>query len=97
MALKVMGARVVLKRDDVKQTTESGIILPEKTAEENRAKAGVVVAVGDGMRVDDVRRIPMTVKVGDRVIYREFAGVEVQDNGEEFVIINEGDILAIVS
>lgn len=94
---KLIGARLLVKRVDVQTELPSGIVLPDEVAEKERGREGVVVMVGDGMWSDDGTKIPMTVKEGDRVLYREFAGYEFEDEGETYVIINEGDILAILS
>lgn len=93
---QVFGARVVIRRVEAEAKTSSGIFLPEKVAEENRARQGAVLLVGDGMWGMNGEKIPMTVKAGDQVIYKEFSGVEVKDGEDTLVIINEGDILAVI-
>jgi chaperonin GroES len=90
---KVMGARVVIKREEAKSETKSGIILSEKTATEQRARQGVVIAVGDGAWLDSGVKLPMTLKIGDEVLYRDFSGYELDP---DHFVINEGDVIAIL-
>lgn len=95
MALKVLGARVLIKRDEAETMTTGGIYLPEQAQEKPRS--GVVVAVGPGQFDDNGNRLPMDVKVGDRVIYASFSGTEVTDtDGQTYTLLNVRDILAIV-
>ena len=89
MKLVPLGDRVVLKQFEAEETTASGIVLTSKTQE--KPQQAVVVAVGPG--TDDVK---MTVKVDDVVIYSKYAGNEVKLDDEEFVIVRQDDILAIV-
>ena len=93
--LRPLGDRVIvepIERDDV---TPSGIILPD-TAKE-KPQEGSVVAVGAGKINDDGSRIPLDVKVGDRVVYAKYAGTEFKiDSDRKVLILKESDILAIV-
>jgi len=91
--IRVLGARVVIKPDPKDTQTESGIFLPDKAQEDKYM--GTVVAVGPGMLRDDGTRLPMEVKVGDRVLYSRLAGVPVEVDGEEYLVINEGHIICI--
>lgn len=93
MALKPLGDRVIVERieDDV-QKTAGGIIIPD-TAKEKPQK-GQVTAVGDGKRDDDGKRIPMDVKVGDVIFFGKYSGTEFKDNGKEFLVMHESDIIA---
>jgi len=86
---------VVLPKDDAEMKTSSGIILPD-TAKE-KPQEGEVVAVGPGRTSDEGKKIPMEIKVGDRVIYSKFAGTEYKDEDKEYLILREGDILARIS
>ena len=92
-----LGERVVVKpleQDEV--TTSAGIILPE-TAKE-KPQEGQVVAVGPGRSTEDGKsRVPMEIKVGDRVIYSKFAGTEYKDGDQDLLILRESDILAKIS
>ena len=93
MKLVPLGDRVVLKQTEKEETTKSGIILAAKS-QENPVTAEVV-AVGPGGMVDG-KEVTMQVKVGDQVIYSKFAGNEVKLDEEEYVIVRQNDILAIV-
>src|SRR3989338_5824106 len=82
-----------LSLKDKERMTDSGIIIPETVSEDKGAKQGTVVAVGEG-RYDDGALIPMTVKVGDKVLYQW--GDAVKIDGEEYVILSESSILGII-
>lgn len=93
MRIKPLGDRVVIKRLEAEETTKSGIVLPG-TAKEKPQEAEVV-AVGPGGVVDG-KEIRMEVKVGDKVLFSKYAGTEVKIDGEEYTILRQDDILAIV-
>lgn len=93
MSLKPLGDKVVIKVKEEEVTTASGIMLPG-TAKE-KPQQGTVVAVGSGEVVDG-KKIPLDVAVGDEVIYSKYSGSEVKVGEEEFLIIKQNDILAIV-
>ena len=93
MKLVPLGDRVVLKQTEREETTKSGIILAAKSQE--KPVTAEVVAVGPGGMVDG-KEVTMQVKVGDQVIYSKFAGNEVKLDEEEYVIVRQNDILAIV-
>ncbi len=98
MAVKLqpLANRVVVKPIEEEERTPSGLVLPE-TAKEKPQK-GEVLAVGPGeWNEDGDGRIPMSVKVGDKVIFAKYAGTEVKVDGEKLLILRESDILAIVS
>jgi chaperonin GroES len=91
--IKPLGDRVVIKVVESEETTKSGIVLPG-TAKE-KPQMAEVLAVGPGGVVDG-KEIKMEVKVGDRVIYSKYAGTEVKMDGEEYIIVRQSDILAVV-
>lgn len=91
--IQVIGARVVLRQDKPEEQTAGGIILPTKAQEETLT--GTVVVVGDGQRLDNGAFFPLNVQVGDRVLYMRTAGIPVEYEGEEYLVINESHILAI--
>lgn len=93
MNIKPLGDRVVLKVLECEETTKSGIVLPG-TAKE-KPMQGEILAVGSGEMIDG-KKVPLEVKVGDRVIYSKYAGTEVKMDGNEYLIIRQSDILAIV-
>ncbi|MBQ9886158.1 MAG: co-chaperone GroES [Lachnospiraceae bacterium] len=93
MKLVPLGDRVVLKQLVAEETTKSGIVLPG-TAQEKPQQAEVI-AVGPGGMVDG-KEVTMSVKTGDKVIYSKYAGTEVKLDDEEYIIVKQNDILAIV-
>lgn len=94
MNIKPLGERVVIKVVESEVTTKSGIVLPE-TAKE-KPQIGQVLAVGSGKLLENGQRVAMDVKVGDKVLYAKYAGTEVKLDGEEYMVLKESDILAIV-
>ena len=93
MTIKPLIDRVVIKMVEAEETTKSGIILA--AAAQEKPQVAEVVAVGPGGMVDG-NEVKMYVKVGDRVIVSKYAGNEVKVDGEEFSIVRQSDILAIV-
>ena len=92
--LRPLGDRVVVRPLNQEQTTKSGIVLPD-TAKE-KPQQGEVLAAGSGRVKDDGERVPMDVKVGDKVLYAKYAGTEFKIDGEEYLIVSQKDILAVV-
>ncbi|MEA4853524.1 MAG: co-chaperone GroES [Christensenella sp.] len=93
MTIKPLGDRVVIKSVEAEETTKSGIVLPGSAKE--KPQVAEVVEVGPGGVVDG-KEIKMEVKKGDRVLYSKYAGTDVKLDGDEFVIVRQSDILAIV-
>ena len=93
MTLKPLGDRVVIKQLIAEETTKSGIVLPGGAKE--KPQQAEVVAVGPGGVVDG-KEVTMQVKVGDKVIYSKYSGTEVKVEGNEYTILKQDDILAIV-
>ncbi len=93
MAIKPLSNRVVLKNLEAEETTKGGIILAGSAKE--KPQTAEVIAVGNGVVVDG-KLVPMTVKVGDKVIISKYSGTEVKLDGNEYIIVKEDDILAIV-
>lgn len=94
MKMKPLGDRVVVKPAAAEEKTKGGIILPD-TAKE-KPVIGEVVAVGPGKVTDDGKKVAPEVKVGDKVLYGKYSGTEVTVEGEEYLIMREADIFAIV-
>ena len=92
--LQPLGDRVLVKPSDREEQTKSGLVLPD-TAQE-RPQEGSVIAVGPGRMTDDGKRVPLDLKAGDKVVYSKFAGTEYSDDGEDYLILTERDILAKV-
>lgn len=95
MNIKPLGDRVIIKPIAEDITTKSGIVLPE-TVEKEKAEKGEVLAVGPGRPLDNGTLAPMSVKVGDKVMFKKYSPDEIKIEGEEFLIISESDILAII-
>ena len=93
MKLIPLGDKVVLKQVEAEEATASGILLSTKTQE--KPLEGIVVAVGRGGIVDG-KEVTMQVKEGDKVVYQKYSTTEVKINGEEFLMIKQNDILAII-
>ncbi len=94
MNLKPLGDRVVLKEIEALDTTKSGILLPTNSKE--KPQEALVVAVGPGGIVDG-SEVKMEVKINDKVIYSKYAGTDVKLDGENYIIVKQSDILAIVT
>ena len=94
--LRVFGARAIVKLDEPENETLSGIIIPN--AQNEPVNKGVVVAVGNGMRLDNGTHFPMEIKVGDVVIFSPMAGAPVKVEGDDasYLVINEKDVLCVV-
>ena len=93
--IRPLGDRVVVKPIQREEVTKSGIVLPD-TAKE-KPQRGEVIAVGPGRLNDDGERLPMEVKVGDEVLFAKYAGTELKIDDEEYLILSEKDILAILA
>jgi len=94
MKLTPLGDRVVLKQLVAEETTKSGIVLPGQNKE--KPQQAEVVAVGPGGMIDG-KEIKMEVKIGDKVIYSKYAGTDVKMDEEEFIVVKQNDILAIIN
>ncbi len=84
--------KVVLKRESAEDKTAGGIVLPDSA--KNKPQRGEVVAVGDGHVRKDGKKVPLTVKEGDKVIFSSYAGDEIKIGDEEYLLLRESDILA---
>ena len=93
VAIKPLEDRIVVQAVEAETTTASGLVIPE-TAKE-KPQEGVVLAVGPG-RFEDGARVPLDVKVGDKVLYRKYGGTEVKYSGEEYLVLSARDLLAVV-
>ena len=92
--LRPLGDRVIVQRAEAEEKTAGGILLPESA--KDKPKEGRVLSTGEGRVNEDGTRQKMTVKVGDRVLFTSYAGTEVKMLGEEYLIMAESDILAII-
>jgi chaperonin GroES len=89
-----MEDRVILKSMEAQEKTAGGIYIPDNAKE--KPQKGEIVAVGPGKTNDKGQRNDMTLKVGDKVLYGKYAGTEVTIDGEEYLIVRESDVLAVV-
>ena len=94
MNVKPLADRVVVKPIDEGETKKGGIIIPD-TAKE-KPMEGEIIEVGIGRTTEDGKQLPMEVKKGDRVLYGKYSGTEVSISNEEFLIMRESDIFAII-
>ena len=94
MNVKPMEDRVILKSMEAQEKTSGGIYIPDNAKE--KPQKGEVIAVGPGKTNDKGQRIEMTLKKGDKVLYGKYAGTEVTIDGEEYLIVRESDVLAVV-
>ena len=95
--LRPIDARIVIKKQERQEQTASGIILPDTVNEQSQTATGEVIAVGPGSRnMMSGEVMPMAIEKGDTILYTKFGGTEVIHNGEEFMVMAEKDIIAIV-
>ncbi|MEX2289431.1 MAG: co-chaperone GroES [Mycobacteriales bacterium] len=93
VAIKPLEDRIVVQANDAESTTASGLVIPD-TAKE-KPQEGTVLAVGPG-RFEDGKRIPLDVKVGDKVLYSKYGGTEIKYSGEEYLVLSARDVLAVI-
>ncbi len=94
VSIRPLGEKVLVKRMTAEERTAGGIVLPE-TAKE-KPKRGTILSVGNGRLLDDGTRKPLQVRKGDKVLFTSYAGTEVKVDGEEVLIMDESDILAVL-
>ena len=92
--IKPIGDKILVKRVEAEETTAGGIVLPD-TAKE-KPKEGEIIAVGEGKQLESGERADFQVEVGDRVIFASYAGTEVTVEREEYLLMSEDDILAVI-
>ncbi len=94
MAVKPLDDRILVKQSEAQETTAGGIVLPDTARE--KPQRGKVVATGPGKLLDSGERGEMSVKKGDEIFYGKYAGTEIKIDGEDYVILRESDVLAVV-
>ena len=94
MKLQPLGDRVVVKRDESEEITAGGIVLPDSA--KDKPSRGTIIAVGTGKLLDDGSRGEMQVKKGDRVLFTSYAPEPIEIGDEEFLLMSESDILAVI-
>ena len=96
MKIKPLHSNVIVKAKTHEEVTASGIVLPD-TVDKEKPEQGEIVAVGAGRMTDDGKTIPMSVKVGDTVMFKKYSPDEIKVGGEDLLVISESDILAILA
>ena len=94
VTIRPLADRVLVQRLEAEDKTAGGILLPESAKE--KPKEGIVMAIGDGKTLDNGDRSTFSVSKGDRVLFTSYAGTDVKYNGEDYLIMREEDLLAIV-
>ena len=94
MNVKPIGENILVKRVNAQTVSKGGIVIPESATE--KPKEGNIIAVGDGRILSNGKRTEFQVKVGDKVLFSSYAGSEFKIEGEEYLIMSEEDILAII-
>lgn len=94
MAVKPLDDRVLVKQSDAEETTAGGIVLPD--AAQEKPQRGKVIATGPGKLLDSGERGKISLKKGDEVFYGKYSGTEIKIDGDEFVILRESDVLAVI-
>ncbi|MCP3913958.1 MAG: co-chaperone GroES [bacterium] len=94
VAIRPLADRILLQRVEAEDKTAGGILLPESAKE--KPKEGIIISVGDGKTLENGEKAPFTVNVGDRVLFTSYAGTDVKYLGEDYVIMREDDLLAII-
>jgi len=93
-SIKPVGDHVLVKRADPADVSEGGIVLPETA--KDKPKEGKIVAIGNGRVLDDGKRSKFQVKAGDRILFSSYAGTEVKYDGEDYLVMDETDILGVI-
>jgi len=93
--IRPLGEKVLIKRLEAEETTRGGIVLPDSAKE--KPQKGKVLAVGDGKLLDDGTRAKFEVKAGDTVLFTSYAGTEIRVDGEELMLMDESEVLAILA
>jgi chaperonin GroES len=92
--IRPLGEKVLLKRLEAEEKTKGGIVLPDNAKE--KPQRGTVLAVGEGKLLKDGKRAAFQVSKGDKVLFSSYAGTEIKIDGEEYMLMDENDILAIL-
>jgi chaperonin GroES len=95
MNLRPLNDRLIVKALPKEEMTKSGIILPD-TMDKEKPEQGEVIAVGPGKLKDDGNRVPMSVKAGDKIMFKQYAPDEIKIENEKYLVLSEYDILAVV-
>jgi chaperonin GroES len=94
MKVRPLNDRIIVKRLEEEEKTKGGIVIPDSAKE--KPIEGKVIAVGDGRINKDGKKIPMEIKKGDRVLFAKYGGTEIKMEGEEYLMMKEDDVLAVI-
>ena len=94
VSIRPLGDKVLVQRLEAEEMTTGGIVLPDAAKE--KPKRGTILSVGDGKLLDTGERQPLQVRTGDQVLFTSYAGTEVKVSGDEMIIMDESDILAVL-
>jgi chaperonin GroES len=94
LGIRPLGDKVIIKRTEAEEVTAGGIVLPDSAKE--KPKRGLIKAIGDGKLLDSGERSQLQVKKNDEVLFTSYAGTEVKVGGDEYIIMDESDILAVL-
>lgn len=94
MSIRPLHDRVVIRRTEEEQKTAGGIVIPDSAAE--KPSQGEVIAVGPGKKTEDGTKVPMDLKVGDKVLFGPYAGSTAKIDGEEFLIMTETEVFGVI-
>jgi len=95
MKLKPLSDHLIVQAIEADKTTKSGIVLPD-TVDKERPQEGKVVAVGPGRVLDNGQRLAMSVKVGDRILFKKYSPDEIKVNEDEYLVLSESEVLAVI-
>jgi len=95
MKFKPLGDRILLKQLEAKEKTKGGIVLPDTVKE--KPQEGEIIAVGEGKKNPEGKVVPLSLKVGDKILYGKYSGTEIVIDGEDYLIIREEDVLGIIA
>ena len=95
MNLKPLGDHLIVRTTEVDTITKSGIVLPE-TADKERPQQGEVIAVGPGRILDNGNRLPMSVKVGQKILFKKYSPDEIKIEDKEYLVLSESEVIAII-
>ncbi|MDP8290193.1 MAG: co-chaperone GroES [Candidatus Susulua stagnicola] len=94
MKFKPLGDRILLKQLDAKEQTKGGIVIPDTVKE--KPQEGEIIAIGEGRKNPEGNIVPLSLKVGNKVLYGKYSGTEVSIDGDDYLIVREDDVLGIV-
>jgi len=94
MKFKPLGDRILLKQLEAKEQTKGGIVIPDTVKE--KPQEGKIIAVGEGKKNPEGNIVPLSLKVGNKVLYGKYSGTEVSIDGDDYLIVREDDVLGIV-